>query len=65
MNNNIVTLSSQNTHVKLEDDLNVRINILTSLLALALPYVEEMASLTESDDDAYLAVKIKEKLKDD
>ena len=35
------------------------------LLKLALPVVEEMASLTESPDDADLAAEIKEVLSDE
>lgn len=47
------------------DELKIRINILRSLLALALPSVEEMASLTDSADDAALAAEIKEVLSDE
>lgn len=60
MNNNIVELTEE-----IIADLKSLVEIYKSLLALSLPYVEEMASLTESDEDAYLAAKIKEELKND
>lgn len=57
MSNNIVELTEE-----IISDLKNQSDIFKSLLALALPYVEEMASLTESPDDAYLASQIKKEL---
>lgn len=66
-NNTIVAVTS--SHVRLTDriisDLKNQVDILKSLLALSLPYVEEMASLTESPEDAYLAGQIKKELNND
>lgn len=42
-----------------------QVDIYKSLLTLALPIVEEMASLTESPDDADLAAEIKDCLGDE
>lgn len=40
--------------------LEDKIDVYKTLLSLALPIVEEMASLTEADDDAALAAEIKD-----